>query len=218
MAQEQEPFQQRTRSGRVVKPKGYLDYTPDFKNVKYDSSNINVGTELSDSEILGMVFTQILEKYNNGIDTMGQVFSQFYLHEGLKKFGDAGDEAALKELKQLHQRDCFKPIYASELSELERKNALDTIVLIEENRDGRVKGRAVADGQKQRGIVPKEEAASYRRTLTAVSSHRPALNLPPRSPRCRRHHLQPADARRINMGLHVKSGRQPHPDQQQFHS
>jgi hypothetical protein len=165
---EPEPLQVKTRSGRIVKPKGYLEYTPDFKNVKYDSSNINVGTDMSDSEIMGMVFTQILEKYNNGSNTMGQVFSQFYLHEGLKKFGTVGDQAALNELKQLHQRDCFKPIYASELSELEKKNALDTIVLIEEKRDGRVKGRAVADGRKQRGIVTKEEATSPTASLEAV--------------------------------------------------
>jgi Reverse transcriptase (RNA-dependent DNA polymerase) len=161
------PGEMKTRSGRVIKPRGHLEYTPDFRNTKYDSSNINVGTELEDSEILGMVFTQIMERYGQN-NQMGHAFSQFYLHEGLKKFGTVGDQAALDELKQLHQRDCFKPIYASELSEIERKNALDTIVLIEEKRDGRVKGRAVADGRKQRGIVPKEEATSPTASLEAV--------------------------------------------------
>ena len=70
-----------TRSGRVVKPRGYLEYTPDFKNIKYDSSNINIGTDLTDSEILGMVFMQIIEKSMQEPDNMGHVFSQYFLHE-----------------------------------------------------------------------------------------------------------------------------------------
>ena len=51
---------------------------------------------------------------------------------------------------------------------MQKKNALDTIVLIEEKKDGRVKGRVVADGRKQHGIVPKEEAASHTVSLEAV--------------------------------------------------
>jgi hypothetical protein len=54
------------------------------------------------------------------------------LHEGLRRFDTVGDEAALNELKQLYQRDCFKPKYADELSDQQKKNALDTFVLIEE--------------------------------------------------------------------------------------
>lgn len=160
----------RTRSGRLVKPRGHLEYDPDFSNTRYDSSNVNIGTDLSDSEILGMVFIQIIEKcmQDPTTDMKGLGFIQYFLHEGLKRFGKVGDEAALNELKQLHQRDCFKPKYVEELSELQKKNALDTIVLIEEKRDGRVKGRAVADGRKQRGIVPKEEAASPTASLEAV--------------------------------------------------
>ncbi len=54
--------------------------------------------------------------------------------------------------------------------------------------------------------APKEEASSHHRILTADIRHRPALNLPSRSPRCRRHHLQPFVARRISLGLYDKSG------------
>ena len=146
--------QQKTRSGRTIKKKGYLDYEPDFSNRKYESSNANIGIEHSDDKLLGMVFSQMFLQHN--------------LHEGLKKYGNIGHDAALGELTQLHLRNAFKPRYASELTSIEKKKALGTIVLIEEKRDGRVKGRAVADGRKQRGDIPKEDAASPTTSLEAI--------------------------------------------------
>ena len=143
----------RTRSGRVSNKRSYLDYTPDFSNKAY-SSNVTVGDETK----MGMIFAQYIEKN----------FGQFFLHEGLKKFGDKGSNAAFEELKQLHQRDAFKPRFADSMSNEEKKKALNTIVLIEEKCDGRIKGRAVADGRKQRTEIQKEDAASPTASLESI--------------------------------------------------
>ena len=57
---------------------------------------------------------------------------------------------------------------AKELTKLDKKKALGTIVLIEEKKDGRVKGRAVADGRKQCGEIKKEDAASPTTTIESI--------------------------------------------------
>ena len=48
----------------------------------------------------------------------------------------------------------------NELSKKERKMALNLLVIIREKRSGKIKGRVVADGRKQRDTVPREDAAS----------------------------------------------------------
>ena len=79
-----------------------------------------------------------------------QVFS---LLAGIRKFGDRGLDAAVKEIAQLHGRDCFKPINIDELSHKERRDAMDALIFITEKRSGKVKARTVADGRKQRGYI-----------------------------------------------------------------
>ena len=110
----------------------------------------NVNVEKEDSELLGFVF------------------AQFLAHDGLKKFGKKGEDAVHGEMKQPHKRDAFKPRWVNELSEEEKKRALDLILLMEEKQDGRVKGQGVANGSKQRGCVAKEDAASPTASLESI--------------------------------------------------
>ena len=68
----------------------------------------------------------------------------------------------------MHQRGAFEPRHYKQLSHDERKKILETIVLIEQKRDGRIKGRAVADGSKQRQYIGKEHAASPTMALESI--------------------------------------------------
>ena len=88
------------------------------------------------------------------------VMTQHNVRKGLKIFGDAGVEAVLKELTQLHDRRVLKPKIANELSNEERKEALQYLMFLKEKRDGTIKGRGCADGRKQRLHTTKEEASS----------------------------------------------------------
>ena len=49
----------------------------------------------------------------------------YSLQKGVKEFGEQGKQAALKEMKQLHDIECFKPIHKSELSDIEKKRVMD---------------------------------------------------------------------------------------------
>ena len=72
---------------------------------------------------------------NEKITTTGICFGQqFMLHRGLKKFGSRGNDAASKELKQLHDRKCFTPINIDEITPSERRKAMDALMLLIEKK------------------------------------------------------------------------------------
>jgi hypothetical protein len=73
-------------------------------------------------------------------------WKQFYafvetysLKKGLKQFGKKGYDAALGEIKQLHDRVVFKPINVADLTQQERKRALESLIFLVEKRDGIIK-------------------------------------------------------------------------------
>jgi hypothetical protein len=84
----------------------------------------------------------------------------YSLKKGLQKFGEKGHDAAFGEMKQLHDRQAFKPVNISTLSQEEKRRALDSLIFLVEKRDGRVKARTCANGSTQRVYMSKEEAAS----------------------------------------------------------
>ena len=51
---------------------------------------------------------------------------------GLKKFGDRGHGAAVSEMKQLHDHAVFQPFMVEDLTPVERKRALESLVFLTE--------------------------------------------------------------------------------------
>ena len=91
---------------------------------------------------------QICEQVQSrGIEYVEQHAQQYVFKKGIKLFGKKGEEAAKKELDQLHRRVCFEPISIAELTDLERKRAQNAIMLITKKRSGEIKGRAVFNGK-----------------------------------------------------------------------
>jgi hypothetical protein len=76
--------------------------------------------------------------------------TQYSLNKGLKKFRVKVKGAVSKELMQLHLKDTFIPKDEGELTEAQKKGAPKSLMLLKEKRDGSIKGRACADGRKQR--------------------------------------------------------------------
>src|SRR5210317_575036 len=89
-----------------------------------------------------------------------KLMQQVSLREGLIRFGEKGNMAALAEMEQLHMRDAFKPVLPSNLTPEKKKEVLESIILLKQKRDGTIKGRNCADGRKQREFTSKEAAAS----------------------------------------------------------
>ena len=79
---------------------------------------------------------------------------------GIRKYGRAAEEALMAEFAQLEDMSVYESIDPRTLSKEQKRAALRAINLIKEKRDGRIKGRTVADGRSQRSLYDKSETAS----------------------------------------------------------
>ena len=108
--------------------------------------------------LIAQVMQQIKDRVH-GLDGVNFI-QQFYITKGLKKFKDKGRAAAMKELKQLIERNCWDPIAVSELTPSEKKKAVDAMMLLAEKNDGTIKGRCVFKGNETRDWLTAEDTAS----------------------------------------------------------
>ena len=67
-------------------------------------------------------------------DLEATVMTQMNLKQGIKAFGDKGVAAVLKEVKQIHDRNVMKPVYAGSLSKRHKKAALAYLMFLKEKR------------------------------------------------------------------------------------
>jgi hypothetical protein len=88
------------------------------------------------------------------------VMTQHSIKKGLKLYGEAGAEAVVSEMQQLHDRDLIELKSANMLTNEEKKKALHYLVFLKKKRCGRIKGRGCADGRKQRIYKTKEETSA----------------------------------------------------------
>jgi len=108
--------------------------------------------------------TITLEHESNETPVLAKTFQKAFaqthnLKQGTKKFGEKSKQAAVTEMKQLHGRSCFKPVDVNKLTDKQRRQAVNSLFFVTEKRDGRIKGRTVADGSKQRPWTNEEEVA-----------------------------------------------------------
>jgi hypothetical protein len=103
--------QQRKRSRRYSTTSLYM--TEVTKTEEYDSVRAQVAVRIID---------RINSEYREFSGNEVTFAQQYILQTGLKKFGEAGHKAvAKKEMKQLHDRTCFKGINISTLTNSERR-------------------------------------------------------------------------------------------------
>ena len=85
--------------------------------------------------------------------------SQYNVKKGLKRYGTAGSDAVIEEMKQLHDRDVIEPKMPHHLTSKEKRDALPYLMFLKEKRSGKIKARGFADGRKQRIYKTKEETS-----------------------------------------------------------
>ena len=64
------------------------------------------------------------------------------------------------ELSQLHTRGAFQPIKRSQISSVDRHKVLESHMFLHQKRNLDIKARLVAGGDKQKGILSKEDVGS----------------------------------------------------------
>jgi hypothetical protein len=88
-------------------------------------------------------------------------FTETYgLKKGLQKFGKDGFNSAMNEMQQLHERVVYKPVNVSELTQVEKRRSMESLIFLIEKINGRIKARTCANGSVQRNYIDNEEATS----------------------------------------------------------
>ena len=93
---------------------------------------------------------------------------QLALKKGLEAFGNRGKEAVSSELLQIHMQDTFAPTYGGDMAIEEQRQALESLLFLEEKRSGKIKGRMCANGSTHRSRYEKGEATSHTVSTDAV--------------------------------------------------
>jgi hypothetical protein len=159
---EQEDNQGIRRSNRVrIPPQGHQHLQARAEQTEeYSSDSANI-------------IAKTMSHYNSTLAGMNDLqacsFLQTYsLKQGIKKFGDKGVTAVHKEMKQLNGRVVFEPINIDEMTALERKRAMESLIFLNEKRDETIKARFCANGSTQRAYIPREEASSPTAATEAI--------------------------------------------------
>ena len=97
--------------------------------------------------------------------TMTQVsrvhkYTQVSMKEGTKMHGYKVLDMVFTEFAQLDNKSIFDPQDAKELTSTAKYKNSNLPTMAKEKWDGKFKGRACADGQKQRLYIPKKDVAS----------------------------------------------------------
>jgi hypothetical protein len=98
----------------------------------------------------------------------GLIFTQMSAQKGIKKHGQAAYDALRKEFEQFKVMQVLEPLDAFTLTDEQKSESLRALSVIKEKRDGRLKGRTVADGSAQRGKFSKSETGSPTAASDAV--------------------------------------------------
>jgi hypothetical protein len=142
------------RSARVQN-QASQDYTPSMTGSKYSYAV----TQRESQGVLNPDAHMITQEdfYQAEPDVVAAIMTQLSLKAGLKEWGKKGFKAAHSEMKQLHICKTFKPKHWRELSKSQRQTVLESHIFLKLKRDGKIKGRTVAGGNKQRDYISKED-------------------------------------------------------------
>ena len=85
---------------------------------------------------------------------------QHMLHKGLKKLGIRGKQAIGKDIGQLHDRTCFKPIHIKEMNADERRKAQVALVCLSKKSNKGIKGQVAFNRKTTQECLGKEDSVN----------------------------------------------------------
>jgi hypothetical protein len=146
------------RRSNQVRTQAKQAYTPSMTGPKHSYAV----TQLETQGVINLDAHMFVQEdfYQAEPDVVAAIMTQLSLKAGLKEWGDQAFTAARSEMKQLHLWNTFKPKHWRELSQVQRQTVLESHMFLKQKRDGKIKGRTVAGGNKQREYISKEDASS----------------------------------------------------------
>ena len=103
-----------------------------------------------DARVLATVIIMLNKCMEHIVEEHGQQHVVTYsLKAGINKFGDQAKASAHKEMEQLHDRSCFRPVHKCSLNKFEKQRAMESLLFLTENRDKTIKSQHCANGSTQ---------------------------------------------------------------------
>jgi hypothetical protein len=157
-------------NARVRKPpKKYALY---MQGKKYTVVMSQIAECLKESKN-GMTLAQMSVKLmspgaHRKADVVGMIMAQLSMKAAIKKWGEHAKFAILKEMKQLHWCNSYKPKHWYDLTKKQKQQILESHIFVGEKKDGAIKARKVIGDNKQRDYITKEDVSSPTVTAEAV--------------------------------------------------
>ena len=146
------------------------DYIPWMGGKRYVT---NVQTKTSQDKDKGLVYNhdkaRVLARdittFNVCIEHIVEEHEEQYvvtysLKAGINKFGDQAKASGHKEMKQLHDRSCFRPVCKYSLNKSDRHRAMTSLHFLTEKGDKMVKSKHCANGSTQCIYMEHDEVLS----------------------------------------------------------
>ena len=93
-----------------------------------------------EARVLATVITTFNECMEHTVEEEEQQYVVTYsLKAGINKFGKQAKASAHKEMKQLHDRSCFRRVHKCLLTKSERQRVMESILFLTEKRDKTIK-------------------------------------------------------------------------------
>ncbi|CAJ1944725.1 unnamed protein product [Cylindrotheca closterium] len=125
--------------------------------------------EEHDVILIARCMMQIKAKFDT--DEGLNFIQQYYINQGLKKFGDDGKDAVEKELRQMLLKDCFTPKFVKDMTASKQKKAQSAmILLVEKQFEKTIKGRLVYRGDGTCEWLSREDTASPTALQEAITT------------------------------------------------
>ena len=115
--------------------------------------------------VIACIMTDINERTTSHSASFIQ---QYMVQKGIKKFGVAGSQVAIKELSQLHKRNRFTPVNVSTMTTAKKSKAVNSLLFLTKKRTGEVKGRMLYNSKPTREWLSKEGSASPTTSLESI--------------------------------------------------
>ena len=156
------------QSARVSVPPS--DYIPQMGVKTYVT---NIQTETNQDEENGLVYNHdearvlvtVITPFNKHMEHVVEEHRQqhvvtYSLKAGINKFGDQAKASAHEEMKQLHNRSCFRPVYKCLLNKFKKQRPMESLLLLTEKRDKMIKSQHCANGSSQCTYMQHDEVMS----------------------------------------------------------
>ena len=145
------------QSKRVsVPPSNYIcqmggkAYTMNVQAETNQDKNKGLVYNHGEASVLATIITTFNESMEHTVEEQGQQYVVTYsLKAGINKFGEQAKASAHKEMKQLHDRSCFRPVHKHLLNKSERKRVMESLLFLTERRDKMIKSQHCANRSTQ---------------------------------------------------------------------